>query len=134
MSVSPGFRDFLADQMTGFGPVTIKRMFGGLGLFREGLMFALVVDDVLYLKSNSETAKDFGAENLASFAYATKNGQRTPTSYRRAPERCLDDVDEMANWCAKAYAVARSSQGGKGVSSPARRPSKPRRSGGKPRS
>ena len=106
MSASAGFRQFLTEQMAGFGPVAIKPMFGGAGVFRDGLMFALVVDDALYLKADSETAKAFEAEGLAPFTYATKNGRRTLTSYRRAPERCLDDPDEMALWCSRAYGVA----------------------------
>lgn len=132
MSVSAEFKEFLADQMSGFAPVTIKRMFGGAGVFREGLMFALAVDDALYFKTDEAGSQAFKDENLAPFSYETKNGKRTLASYWRAPERCLDDPDEMAAWCQKAYDVALASHGASGVSKPARRASMARRSGGTP--
>ena len=50
MSVSASFKEFLIEQMAGFGPVTIRAMFGGAGVYHDGLMFALVDDDALYFK------------------------------------------------------------------------------------
>ena len=106
MSVSADFKQFLAEQMAGFGAVNIRGMFGGLGIFHDGLMFALVVDDVLYFKTDAEGRKAFEAEGLGPFTYATKSGKRTLTSYWRSPERCLDDPEEMTLWCRKAFDVA----------------------------
>jgi len=106
VSTSAGFLDFITEQMTGFGPVSARRMFGGAGVFRDGLMFALIVDEVLYFKADQTTEADFRGEGLSPFAYETKNNRRTVMSYWRAPERCLDDPDEMTDWCRKAFAVA----------------------------
>ena len=67
-------------------------MFGGAGIFRDGLMFALIVDEVLYFKADAQTHDShLKAEGLGPFTYATKNHPRTVMSYWRAPERCLDD-------------------------------------------
>ena len=97
---------FLKEQMAGFGEVEARRMFGGAGLFRDGLMFALVAEDVLYFKSDAESAAAFETEQLAAFSYPTKTGEHTLTSYRRAPERCLDDEGEMTHWCRLAWGAA----------------------------
>jgi DNA transformation protein and related proteins len=70
------------------------------------LMFALVFDDVLYLKAGETSRQEFEAEGLAPFSYDTKNGKNTITSYWRTPERCLDDPSEMVNWANKAYSAA----------------------------
>jgi iron-sulfur cluster assembly protein len=83
-----------------------RRMFGGAGVFRDGLMFALIINEVLYLKADEATEGDFKAEGLSPFTYETKRDTRTVMSYWRAPERCLDDPDDMTEWCRKAYAVA----------------------------
>lgn len=107
MKGSGQFGDFLKEQMAGFGSVSIRRMFGGLGIYSDGLMFALVASDVLYLKADAESANDFEAEDLRPFTYATSSGENTITSYRRAPSRCFDDPDEMTLWCRKAFAAAR---------------------------
>ncbi len=81
-------------------------MFGGAGLFRDGLMFALIADDVLFFKVDAESAADFEAENLAAFTYITKKGDKGVMSYRRAPERCLDDPDQMVEWAIKGFYAA----------------------------
>lgn len=106
MSTSAEFLDFVTEQMTGFGPVNIRRMFGGAGVFRDGVMFALIANEVLYFKADETTEGDFMSEGLAPFTYETKRSPRTVMSYWRAPERCLDDPDEMTEWCRKALAVA----------------------------
>ena len=103
MATTPQLLEFLKEQMAGFGPVTARRMFGGAGLFRDGMMFALVADEVLYLKSDAGNAARFEAEQLQPFSYATKTGEHTLTSYRRAPERSLDDEGEMTEWCRLAW-------------------------------
>jgi DNA transformation protein len=104
--VSPDFLEFLKDQLASFGPVTIKRMFGGAGLYREGVMFGLVDGENLYLKADERTREAFEAEGLLPFSYRTKHGTNTLTSYWRAPERCFDDPDEMAAWAERAWAAA----------------------------
>ena len=106
MTVSRDLIDLLLDGLTGFGPVAARRMFSGAGLFRDGLMFAIVIDDVLYFKTDAETAAAFEDENLGPFTYATKHGDKVLTNYRRAPARCLDDGDELKAWAARAFAVA----------------------------
>ncbi|NJM30820.1 MAG: TfoX/Sxy family protein [Rhizobiales bacterium] len=92
--------------MAEFGTVSIRKMFGGAGVYRDSLMFALVADDVLYLKADAESRKDFDAEGLPPFVYEAAGGKRTVMSYFRAPEACLDDPGQMAEWCRKAYAAA----------------------------
>ena len=105
MSVSASFKEFLIEQMAGFGPVTIRPMFGGAGVMRDGLMFALIDDEVLYLKVDETSRAAFVAENLPPFVYSRKD-QKIDMSYFRVPERCLDDADEMAKWCRVAYGAA----------------------------
>jgi len=106
LSVSASFKEFLIEQMAGFGPVVIKSMFGGAGVMRDGQMFALVDDDVLYFKADETTRSTFEKEGLSQFTYKARGGKLMEMNYYRAPERCLDDPDEMANWCRMAFGVA----------------------------
>lgn len=99
-----------ADELfAAFGPVRVKRMFGGFGIQADGLMFALEARDALYLKCGDCDAAAFEAEGCEPFAYDAKGGRRVVTSYRRAPERLLDDPDEMAAWARRALEAARRS-------------------------
>ena len=106
MTASASFIEFLKEQMAGLGPVTAKRMFGGCGLYRGGLIFALVIDDTLYFKADEQSRAEFAAEGLEPFRYSTKSGTKTVTSYWRAPERCLDDGGEMTRWGQSALDAA----------------------------
>ena len=81
-------------------------MFGGAGLYRDGVMFGLVVDDVLYLKVDERGRGEFDAEGLPAFSYETKDGRNTIMSFVRALDRCLDDAEEMIQWCRKAQDAA----------------------------
>jgi DNA transformation protein len=104
--VSPGFLEFLKDQLSEFSPVSMRRMFGGAGIYRDGVMFALIADEALYFKADELTKPEFEVEGLMPFTYATKNGANTTMSYWRAPERCLDDPQEMVEWARKAWEAA----------------------------
>ena len=96
-------------------------MFGGAGLFVDGLMIGLVGKDVIYLKADEHTIPAFEREGLKPFSYETKAGTHTLASYWRMPERLYDDPDELARWAAKALEVARRTARQK---SPARSPRK----------
>jgi len=125
MAASAEYLDFIKEQLSGFGPVTVRRMFGGAGIFRDGLMFALIADETLYLKADDASQKEFEALSLSPFTYG-KGGKRTVMSYWRAPEACLDDGDEMTGWARKAFAAALRAQ--KPAKSAERKPVRRRRS------
>jgi DNA transformation protein len=89
-----------------FGSVSVRRMFGGAGVFVDGRMIGLVSRDVIYLKADAETIPAFEREGLAPFSYATKNGEHKLTSYWRMPERLYDDPEELARWARAAHEAA----------------------------
>lgn len=90
-----------------FGPVRIRRMFGGSGVYAGDVMFALEADGALYLKSDDSTGSVFESEGCEPFAYDTRDGRRVITSYRRAPDRLFDDPEEMAEWARRSLSIAR---------------------------
>ena len=67
MASSAGFRDHVLDLMAALGPVTARRMFGGFGIYLDGVMFALIADDILYLKVDDRTRPDYEAAGSAPF-------------------------------------------------------------------
>lgn len=99
--------DGIRELFSAFGSVTVRRMFGGAGLYLEATMFALVHDGVIYLKADDHNADAFERENLPPFTYTTKAGERGVMSYRRMPERLYDDPEELAVWAREALAAAR---------------------------
>jgi DNA transformation protein len=97
----------IAELFSVFGPVAVRRMFSGAGVFADGLMIALVVDGVVYLKTDEHTVAEFEREGLSPFSYKMKHGTRTLNSYWRMPERLYDDPDELAGWAYRAFEAAR---------------------------
>ena len=103
--------DYIGELFVEFGAVQVRRMFGSAGLFADGVMFGLVSDGVIYLKTDAATAAHFERERCGPFEYDTRNGKRALTSYWRLPDRLYDDAEELAQWARRALAVARSAAG-----------------------
>jgi DNA transformation protein and related proteins len=118
--------DYIKELFSVFGPVTVRRMFGGAGIFASGLMIALIADDEIYLKADAQTAPTFEAEGMTPFTYGSKR-KRVVMSYWRMPERLFDDPEELAQWVRAAYAAAeRSGSNRSKRNTPAKRTTKKR--------
>ncbi len=105
--------DHLRDLFASFRPVTVRRMFGGAGLYADGVMFALWSSGgTLYFKIDEHNEPDFVREGLPSFAPVMKSGKHAVMPYRQMPDRLYDDPDELAQWAARALAAAERSKRG----------------------
>jgi DNA transformation protein and related proteins len=113
--------DDIVELFSVFGPVTVRRMFGGAGIYADGTMFGLVAGGVIYLKAGDGNGAMFEREQLAPFTFSKRTGERVVTSYRRMPDRLYDDPEELAAWAGAALTAARQRQAG-------RRPAKKARS------
>lgn len=99
--------DYLRDLFASFRPVTVRRMFGGAGIYSDGVMFALLSSGgTLYLKVDESNEADFVREGLPPFAPVMKSGKRAVMPYRQMPDRLYDDPDELAQWAARSLSVA----------------------------
>jgi DNA transformation protein and related proteins len=101
--------DFVAtvlDLLRPWGGVAARRMFGGHGLYRQGVMFGLVSDDALYLKVDDRNRPAFEAAGMGPFTYETKSGTITIGSYYEAPAALFDEAEEMLAWVRPALDAA----------------------------
>jgi DNA transformation protein len=99
----------LKELFSAFGPVLIRRMFGGAGIFADGLMIALVSDGEIFLKADQQTIPTLEAEGSRPFTYGAKN-RRVVMSYWRLPDRLLDDPEELGNFARAALGAAHRAQ------------------------
>ena len=105
MTVSASYRAYVLDQLSAIAPTTAKAMFGGVGLYANGLFFALMDDDQLYFKVDDSNRGDFEAKGMGAFH---PFGDERAMGYFEVPEDVLEDVEELARWMAKALKVAAS--------------------------
>jgi DNA transformation protein len=106
MPVSEGFIDLLKERLVGIGPLSVRRMFGGAGIYCEGVMFGLAVDDTLYLKVDGGNRPAVEARSPGPFSYAVKRGRNTITSFWQVPDGLIDEPDELLSWASAALAAA----------------------------
>lgn len=99
------FVNHVVDLLQSLGPVTAKRMFGGHGVFLDGLMFALIANNELYFKADDESRAKFADRGLRPFSY-NKQGKVMSLSYYQAPEETLEDMQEMTCWGNIGFACA----------------------------
>ena len=88
-----------------FGRISVRRMFGGEGIYGNGPMFGIIVDDRIYFKTDDTTRGAYVAEQCEPFTYM-KEGKRMSMSYFAIPERLYDAPEELADWARQAHGVA----------------------------
>jgi DNA transformation protein and related proteins len=99
------FVDYLTEIFERFGSIQAKKMFGGYGIYHDSVVFALVADEMLYLKADKAIAHYFEAKNLPQFSYR-KDEKTIKMSYYLAPEEIYDNRDEAAIWARRSFEVA----------------------------
>ena len=96
--------DDIADLFAGLGPVSIRRMFGGKGIYHHGVIFAIEIGGELMLKADANCAADFVAAGCTQWVYTgSRHGKQVAMPYWSVPDSAIDDPDEMAMWARKSY-------------------------------
>lgn len=88
------------------GGVSHRKMFGGVGFFRDGIMFALIADERFYFRVDDGNEAAFVAEGCPAWTYLGRDRQMA-MPYRLAPERLFDEAEEFRDWALAAFAAAR---------------------------
>lgn len=117
MSVSDDFRRFVLEQLAAAGRVTDRRMFGGVGLYLDGLFFALIDDDALYFKTDDAGRARYQRAGSRPFC-PFPDRPDWQMGYWEVPADVLEDAEQLAAWAREAQAVALAS---KKTRAPARR-------------
>ncbi len=103
--MNEGYLAFLEERLAPVGGVSIRKMFGGLGIFRDGVMFGLVSKDVLYFRADDASKAAYEAEGSMPWSMAD-HGRPMTMPYWRVPERLLEDEDDFRAWALAACAAA----------------------------
>lgn len=102
----------IEELFSGFGRVSIRRMFGGKGIYHNGAIVAVVLRGELMLKGDAHTAAEYEEAGMARWTYThRRNGAPVAMPYWSAPDAALDDPDDMTRWVRLAYEAALRSGG-----------------------
>jgi len=109
--MADSFHDFVRELFADLAPIQVKRMFGGAGVYADGVMFGLLADDTIYLKADDALKAALTEEGCGPFVWTPSSGPRAgekiDMGYWRLPDAALDDPELAAEWGAKALAVAK---------------------------
>ncbi len=106
MTVSDEFVDYVVEQLAAWSAVSVRKMFGGAGLYREETMFAVIADDVAYLKVDDSNRDDFVRASSAPFEPYPDKIKTTLRTYYEIPADVLENPDELAQWAERSWTIA----------------------------
>jgi DNA transformation protein and related proteins len=111
MANRASYIEFLIEQLSPLGKITTRRLFGGNSLYCDGIVFALVAHDTLYLKADDHTRSEFEASGLEVFH--PFGDEKASMSYYQAPAELFEDTEALRRWGGAAVAAGRRANGKK---------------------
>ena len=103
MAYSQDYLDYILGQLSLFGDVQTKKMFGGVGLFHDGLMFGMIGDDIFRLKVDDSNFADYEVRGMQPFSSGSK---KKGMPYWEVPAEVLEDPEQLKVWADKSYQAA----------------------------
>jgi DNA transformation protein and related proteins len=103
--------DDIRDLLSDLGPVTIRRMFGGRGIYHAGLIVAVELDGEVLLKADAASAPAFEAAGARRCVYTRPGRKPMAMPYWSIPDDAIDDIEEMGRWARLAYEAALRTRG-----------------------
>jgi len=105
VAVDQGYLDFVSEKLADIEELTIKKMFGGAGLFSGGKMFALIYEDVLYFKVDSSNKGDYIEKSSSQFS-PPFGKRRMNMPYYEVPADIFDNEDKIIEWAERSVEIA----------------------------
>lgn len=108
------FVEFVLELLAPIGAVRARAMFGGFGIYRGDVFFAIIVEDKLYFKTDHMTRGEFTARGLSPFTYSAR-GKSITMQYYEAPPEVFEESEAMQHWAQQAVGAAARAKSGKKI-------------------
>jgi DNA transformation protein len=99
------YANFILDLFADYGSITLRAMFGGYGVYKNSVIFALVADDEIYFKVNKDNMHQYVTRGSEAFSYERK-GKIIKMSYWKLPIEILESSEELKNWIDQSYQIS----------------------------
>ncbi len=107
MAVSEEFKNFIVDQLSEFAPFDTKKMFGGIGFFKDGKMFGMIGGDTFRLKVDDHNRPDYEAAGMKPYESKSK---KKGMPYWEVPPDVVEDKATLKKWAEKSFEAAQRSK------------------------
>jgi DNA transformation protein len=125
--VQPLYLAYVLEQLERLGSLRPNRMFGGVGLYADGLFFGLIDDDTLFFKTGERNIAAYRERNMPRFMPFPEK-TNLALGYHQVPADVIEDAETLVSWAREAVAVALAAQAAKATrTQSSRKPSPPRR-------
>ena len=105
------FNDYVIYDLLGsISGITSRAMFGGYGIYKNGIIFGIIIDDILYLKVDVTNQKEYEKYGSSPFSYRNK-GKEIKMSYWEVPEEILENREKITDWAEESYRINKGSSG-----------------------
>lgn len=94
---------FILEQLQDLGPLETKRMFGGIGFFKEGTMFAMIGSGKFRMRADDVNKQHYESRGGTRFM-ADEKSKGLP--YYEVPVDVLEDRDQLVEWAKESYEAA----------------------------
>lgn len=109
MPKDESFKDYVVTEVLGgIDGIIARSMFGGYGIYRHGIFFALIADGVLYFKVDDTNQIDFEKLGSKPFVYNSAKGKKMVMKYYELPEEIMENPEQIREWVEKSYQIAKS--------------------------
>jgi DNA transformation protein len=110
MSQNSEFKDYVEELLAPLGQIRCRAMFGGFGVYCNDYFVAIIVDGVLFMKTNESTKQRFLDEGCKPFEYNGRDGRKVAMSYFEVPSNAIDSPEGIAPWLELALKAAKSAE------------------------
>lgn len=100
------FKDFIAERLGFIEGIIFKSMFGGYGIYKDGIVFAIIADDQLFFKVNDDLKEQYESMGSTPFTYENNKGKKISMSYWELPADILENDEELEKWVDQSVAVS----------------------------
>ena len=108
MPLSPGFTAYAEELIAGFGKVEIRKMFGGAGVYRNGVGFGILDDDTFFIKADTAFGAELKKQGARPWSYSVKkDGTVRDIAYWSMPAAAADDGDEASALAKRSFEIAK---------------------------
>jgi DNA transformation protein and related proteins len=104
MSKNDSYFQFIQEKFQPFPGISFKKMFGGMGLYKNGIVFGMIIQGELYFKADEKNQEEFKSRDSHPFTYQSR-GKEVTLPYWLLPEEILENGGELEEWIEKSYEV-----------------------------